>query len=71
MNKKTYIVAGSGITEQDAELALKVINNSEYFKSSRDKKTGITSRFYSYNHVIYRLDWSCRCSVLEDIRVCN
>lgn len=70
MKKKTYIVAGSGITKQDAELALEIINNSECFKISRDKKAGITFRFYSYNHVIYRLDWSCRCSVLENIKIC-
>lgn len=70
MKKKTYIVAGSGITKADVDLALEVINNSECFRISRDSKTGITSKFYDCDHTIYRLDWSCRCSVLENIKVC-
>jgi len=70
MKKKTYLVAGSGVTKNDVDLALEIINSSECFKISRDKKSGITFKFYSYNHVIYRLDWSCRCSVLENIKIC-
>lgn len=71
MTKKNgvdYFVVGSGVLKSDVDFALKVVNNSECFRVVR--KNGITSKFYSFNHQIVRLDFSCRCSVLENVIIC-
>ena len=66
--KKKIIVFGSGVIRKDAEFAYEVVNNSECFRVVR--KNGITSKFYSFNNQIVRLDFSCRCSVLENVKIC-
>ena len=60
--------SGSGVLKCDFDFAQTVMTNSECFRVVRSK--GITSRFYSYNHHIVRLDFSKRCSVLENVVIC-
>lgn len=68
MKTKTYFDVGAGVSKSDIDFALKVFNNSECFRIVR--KNGITSKFYSFDHQIVRLDFSCRCSVLENVKIC-
>lgn len=68
MKKRTYFVVDSGVLKSDVDFALNVVNNSECFRVVR--KDGITSKFYSFDHQIVRLDFSNRCSVLKNVKVC-
>lgn len=68
MKKRTYFVVDSGVLKSDVDFALNVVNNSECFRVVR--KDGTTSKFYSFDHQIVRLDFSNRCSVLKNVKVC-
>lgn len=68
MKKRTYFVVDSGVLKSDVDFALNIVNNSECFRIVR--KNGITSKFYSFDHQIVRLDFSNRCSVLKNVKVC-
>ena len=68
MKKRTHFVVDSGVLKSDVDFALNVVNNSECFRVVR--KDGVTSKFYSFDHQIVRLDFSNRCSVLKNVKVC-
>ena len=59
---------GPMMIHEDVKLAEEVLNNCFPHRIVREK--GITYKFYSYNHNIIRLDFTNRCSVLKNIKVC-
>lgn len=67
MTVKEKLTTGPMVMHKDFEIALEVLKNCIPERIVREK--GTTSKFYSYNHEIVRIDFTNRCKNIEYVKI--
>ena len=69
MNEKKIrnLTSGPMVVFEDIKIAVEVLKNCEPERIVREK--GTTSKFYSWNHSIVRIDFTNRCKNISLVKV--